>query len=196
MPIFDTSLESANWWYVFSWRGMLIAGSITALAAIATVVFSFIQFWSSNVRENFAGPRRFSSSQQEIILTKLASLAKPTEFIRQHASVAAFPETKEANDFADDIVSILAAAGWSTYKGINGMMGRQPITAGVVVRTSSNPRSIMAGNALVAALVSEHVVAVVLPERARGCEEEGRTQEYMDHEPACSMIQVLVRDHP
>ena len=196
MPIFDTSLESANWWYIFSWRGILIAGTLTALTAVATVAFLFIQFWASNLRESFAGPRHLSANQQQILSRKLGPLAKPTQFIRQHASVGNLPETKEASDFVDDIVSVLTAAGWTANKGISGMMGESPITAGVVIRTSSNPTSIVAGNALAAALNTEHVVAIVLPERARGCEEEGRTQEYMDHEPACSMIQVLVREHP
>jgi hypothetical protein len=51
MPIESALLESANRWYDVSWYGLLIAGSLTALAAFATVAFVFVQFWSSSVRE-------------------------------------------------------------------------------------------------------------------------------------------------
>lgn len=145
--------------------------------------------------EEKIAPRRFSSEQKKSLANKLAVWAKPNAFILQHASVAAFPDTHEANVFAADILSILKAAGWSTYDGMSGMASPK-VTVGVVVRTSSNPRSIKVGHAFTDALMGERVLASVLPEKAKGCEEEGRTQEYMDKEPACSMIQILVGDHP
>jgi hypothetical protein len=46
-----TILDSANWWFDVSWYGLLIAGAMTALAAFATVMFLFVQFWSSGVRD-------------------------------------------------------------------------------------------------------------------------------------------------
>jgi hypothetical protein len=50
-------LESANRWHDISWYGLLIAGTLTALAASATVSFVFVQFWSSSVRERNSGWR-------------------------------------------------------------------------------------------------------------------------------------------
>jgi hypothetical protein len=51
MPTDPSILASANWWFDRSWYGLLIAGALTALAATATVIFLFVQFWSSGVRE-------------------------------------------------------------------------------------------------------------------------------------------------
>jgi hypothetical protein len=51
LPVDPTLLETANRWFDISWYGLLWAGAFTALSAIATVIFLFIQFWSSGVRE-------------------------------------------------------------------------------------------------------------------------------------------------
>jgi hypothetical protein len=51
IPVDPALLTSANWWFDVSWYGLLIAGGLTALAAFATVIFLFIQFWSSGVKE-------------------------------------------------------------------------------------------------------------------------------------------------
>src|ERR1700681_4789513 len=51
VPVDPTDLASANWWFDTSWYGLLIAGSVTAIMAAATVIFLFIQFWSSGIRE-------------------------------------------------------------------------------------------------------------------------------------------------
>jgi len=57
VPIEPALLESANRWYDISWYGLLIAGTLTASAACATVAFVFVQFWSSSVRERNSGWR-------------------------------------------------------------------------------------------------------------------------------------------
>jgi hypothetical protein len=44
-------LASANRWFDVSWYGLLIAGVAAAIAAGATVIFLFIQYWSGGVRE-------------------------------------------------------------------------------------------------------------------------------------------------
>lgn len=51
MPISPGLLDSASWWFNFSWYGLLIAGVITAFGACGTVAFLFVQFWSSGVKE-------------------------------------------------------------------------------------------------------------------------------------------------
>ncbi len=53
-PVDPSLLVSANWWFDVSWYGLLIAGCITTFAAAATVIFLFIQYWSSGVRERHA----------------------------------------------------------------------------------------------------------------------------------------------
>jgi hypothetical protein len=57
MSIWDASLETANRWYDISWYGLLISGVIATLAAGATVMFLFLQFWSSGVREKYSDIR-------------------------------------------------------------------------------------------------------------------------------------------
>jgi hypothetical protein len=51
LPVDPSLLESANIWFDRSWYGLLIFGAATALAAMGTVAFLFIQYWSSGVRE-------------------------------------------------------------------------------------------------------------------------------------------------
>jgi hypothetical protein len=51
LPVDPALLESANSWFDRSWYGLLICGTATALAAMATVAFLFIQYWSSGVKE-------------------------------------------------------------------------------------------------------------------------------------------------
>lgn len=51
LPVDPSLLESANIWFDRSWYGLLICGAATAVAAMATVAFLFLQYWSSGVRE-------------------------------------------------------------------------------------------------------------------------------------------------
>jgi hypothetical protein len=51
LPVDPSLLDRANWWFDVSWYGLLWAGAFTALAACATVIFLFLQYWSSGVRE-------------------------------------------------------------------------------------------------------------------------------------------------
>ena len=51
MSIWDASLDTANRWFDISWYGLLVAGCIAALAALATLAFLFLQLWSSAIRE-------------------------------------------------------------------------------------------------------------------------------------------------
>src|SRR5947209_4552081 len=53
MSFWDASLETANRWYDISWYGLLISGVIATLAAGSTVIFLFLQFWSSGIRERY-----------------------------------------------------------------------------------------------------------------------------------------------
>ena len=147
------------------------------------------------VEEKIA-PRRLSSAQQTSLAAKLAKWANRNEWTKQVAFVAAIPDSHEGTVFANDILYALKAAGWDTRASTSGMTGTVKGVSGVVVRTSSNPLAIAVAHALVEALAEERVLASVLPEKARGCEEEGRSKDYMDKEPACSMIQVIVADHP
>jgi hypothetical protein len=63
-PVDPGLLERANWWFDVSWYGLLWAGAATALAAIATVTFLFLQFWSSGVREEQSNWRTSSLEVQ------------------------------------------------------------------------------------------------------------------------------------
>ena len=58
------ALGSANWWYNLSSQGLLVAGSVTALAAVAGIVFLFLQVRSSAVRDRYTDARTASIELQ------------------------------------------------------------------------------------------------------------------------------------
>ncbi len=43
-----------NKWFDISWYGILISGTLTALAAFAGVVFLVVQFWYSSIRDKYS----------------------------------------------------------------------------------------------------------------------------------------------
>jgi hypothetical protein len=53
MSLWDASIETANRWYDIAWYGLLASGLVTALAAVATVGFLLLQFWSSSIRDKY-----------------------------------------------------------------------------------------------------------------------------------------------
>ena len=77
-PVDPQLLERANWWFDVSWYGLLLAGGATALAAAATVVFLFLQFWSSGVRERQSDWRTYLSRSKPREQTPIWGEQKPT----------------------------------------------------------------------------------------------------------------------
>jgi hypothetical protein len=90
MSIWDASLHTANRWFDISWYGLLGAGCIAALAALATVGFLLLQFWSSAVREkhvalDIAGAAKEAALANEGAAKaneRAASLEKESEMLR------------------------------------------------------------------------------------------------------------------
>ena len=76
LPVDPGLLESASRWFDISWYGLLWSGSFTALAAVATVIFLFIQFWSSGVRERHTEWRTTSLEKQTAEAKKETILAQ------------------------------------------------------------------------------------------------------------------------
>ncbi|HUZ30849.1 MAG TPA: hypothetical protein VMV19_01895 [Xanthobacteraceae bacterium] len=84
LPVDPALLDKANWWFDVSWYGLLWAGAATALAACATVIFLFVQFWSSGVRERHAEWRTSSLElQTETAKTETARLGAEAEKTRE-----------------------------------------------------------------------------------------------------------------
>jgi hypothetical protein len=90
MSIWDASLHTANRWFDISWYGLLGAGCIAALAALATVAFLLLQFWSSAIREkhvalDIAGAAKEAALANEGAAKaneRAASLEKESEMLR------------------------------------------------------------------------------------------------------------------
>ena len=76
LPVDPALLESANRWFDISWYGLLIAGGFTALAAVGTVFFLFMQFWSSGVRERHTEWRTTELETQTAEARKETTLAQ------------------------------------------------------------------------------------------------------------------------
>jgi hypothetical protein len=50
-PIDPALLASAEYWYPIAWKGLLVAGAITAIGACATIGFLLLQWRTSTIRE-------------------------------------------------------------------------------------------------------------------------------------------------
>lgn len=95
--------------------------------------------------------RVLTSEQEARIASKLSA------FKGNPVTVGTSPATVEAGRFAKQLQEVLARAGWKSY------MTSGPIddmvASGVVVRTTTDPRGVKAGMAVVEALRSEHFEA-------------------------------------
>jgi hypothetical protein len=70
------SPEYADWWYVFSWKGILWSLVATALAALAAVIFTLIQFWSDSIRESRSSERQATLEAQTSDAQRTTALAR------------------------------------------------------------------------------------------------------------------------
>jgi hypothetical protein len=76
-PVSAALLEWAEYWYPISWKGLLVSGGLTALAAIATIVFLLLQWLATNIREQHS---EWRTSVLELKTTEAkAELAKAKE---------------------------------------------------------------------------------------------------------------------
>jgi hypothetical protein len=144
-------------------------------------------------------PRTLTAEQQKIIARKMATWAKiPNSGARQ--SVAIFPTnaTFESAQLADLIAAALgpepSGAGWSINR-YPVTMGIPMVVSGVGMFTSSNARGQAVAAALAKALNEEGIVAFVVPQKWKGCE-DNKITDHPDTDPFCSHVSVMVGDHP
>ncbi|MGE8940649.1 hypothetical protein ACO2I3_01920 [Leptospira interrogans] len=52
------SPEHADWWYIFSWKGLLWSLVLAAVSAASVVIFTLLQFWSDGIRDRRAAERQ------------------------------------------------------------------------------------------------------------------------------------------
>jgi len=50
-PIDSSLLEWAEYWYPVSWKGLLVLGAVTAIAAVGTIIFFALQWRTTVIRE-------------------------------------------------------------------------------------------------------------------------------------------------
>jgi hypothetical protein len=135
LPVDPSLLESANIWFDRSWYGLLICGGATAFAAMATVGFLFLQYWSSGVRERHTEWRTSvlelktaeSNERAKKLELELAKIKQPrlisedrlkslAEKLKPFAStpfdLAFIPGDPEAAVFGTHIAAMLEMAGW------------------------------------------------------------------------------------
>jgi hypothetical protein len=142
-------------------------------------------------------PRTLTSAQMSSITSAMKRFAKlQNENEHQSAAVFATSTAFESTSLPDQIAAALVAATWT--------INRYPVTfgmafsvSGVGILTSSNTRGIEIADALAALLNSHGILASVIPDKRRGCEEmENMTAERIASDPFCSQISILVGDHP
>ncbi|MCK6454639.1 MAG: hypothetical protein L6R19_27915 [Alphaproteobacteria bacterium] len=94
-------LARANWWFEISRYGLIISGSITAILAFVAVVFSWIQFWSSSVREDHSNQRTSTLEFRAAELRKDATRLTADAEASRAAIAAANARAAEANQKAE-----------------------------------------------------------------------------------------------
>jgi len=143
-------------------------------------------------------PRTLTASQQRTIAQKMSTWRNiPNSSGLQ--SVAVFPTggTWESAQLADLIAAALGSgqgAGWSVNRNsVN--MGIPMVVSGVGMFTSSNARGQAVAAALAKALNEEGIMAFVISQKWKGCE-DNKITDHPDTEPYCSHVSVMVGDHP
>jgi hypothetical protein len=84
IPVSPELLNAATRWYSYSWWGLIGFGSTAALAAIGTVVFTLIQFWSGGVLDRHTEWRTAVLERETAKANESAALAtQRTEELRR-----------------------------------------------------------------------------------------------------------------
>lgn len=175
-PSFETAPS------VYDWANIFLIGALV-VGAISTVLV----VWMGNVKESqlrrdVAGletraaeanemaekerlarvkieekiaPRTLMQPQQERLTAKVA------EFKGQRATIGAWPSNPESELLLRHIAAALSAAGWEINQGPSPFHPLWP--GGVMVATTSHPRSIAAGAKLAEALNAEGIFAQSAP---------------------------------
>jgi len=144
-------------------------------------------------------PRHLTPDQQRTIAQKMAAWTKIPNSSDGVQDVAVYPSTGtfESTHLADEIAAALArppGAGWGINRNaVN--FGSPMMVLGVGIFTSSNSRGQAVAAALAKALNEEGILAFVIPQKWKGCE-DNKITEHPDTEPYCSLVSVIVGDHP
>lgn len=141
-------------------------------------------------------PRDLTIEQRKVIAEQMSRWTRlPNSDARQSVAVFTTNSLFESAHLADQIASALgvgAGAGWSVNRN-SAQFGM--LVSGVGLYTSSNTRGQAVAAALAATLNAEGIVAFVIEQKSKGCEEYNLT-EHPDTEPYCSHVSVMVGDHP
>jgi hypothetical protein len=114
MPIDPTALESANWWYDFSSRWLLVVGGVAAASACATVALAFIQWRSDTVRERYSSWRTATLElQTQDARKETARLASEAEKARQKAAPRSLSKEQQ-----DDLVGKISSFRGTKFAGL------------------------------------------------------------------------------
>jgi hypothetical protein len=79
-PIDPATLNWVEYWYPIAWKGLLVAGLITIIGAIASIGFLLIQWRTSNVREQL--------SDWRISVLELQTKRADADLVRAKADIA------------------------------------------------------------------------------------------------------------
>ncbi len=143
-------------------------------------------------------PRNLTVEQQRRIAQKMAAWAKiPNSSGPQRVAVFSTTGIFESARLADQIAATLGLeqAGWDVNRNrVN--FGTEMALSGVGMFTSSNVRGQAVAAALAKALNEEGIVAFIIDQKWKGCEDLEQLKERIDTDPWCSNVSVIVGDHP
>ena len=120
------SPENADWWYILSWKGVIVFGGVAAFATAATVMFSVIQFWSGGIREEnsekMAMEARLKIAELQAVAPRIILPSRQNEM---RAVLSAFSglnvevgttnplqNTSDVTSLGGQIAGILTLSGW------------------------------------------------------------------------------------
>jgi hypothetical protein len=121
-PVPQPLLAWAEYWYAISWKGLLIAGVITALGACATIAFLLLQWRTANIRETQSEWRASSLELQATeakrgaadALERVASLNQETiELARKNQSLEQMVEPRRLSSAQEHDIKDL----WKAFSG-------------------------------------------------------------------------------
>jgi len=199
LPLFLQSTEQIH--RIGLWSTVALIAALVLEVPINRAKDSIAETMTSDLATNLERehrehlPRELTDDQKSSIASKMLQWALlPGTNSPQNAAVFPTGDLFESAHLADEIAAALEKAGWNVNRN-HVTMGMPMALAGVGLFTSSNVRANTVALALANVLNGERIATFLIPVKWKGCEDQKLPGD-PDKNPWCSMVIVMVGDHP